>query len=139
MWLSCSGERWVTTTNAMPESDGSAPKKAWSALSDPAEPAIPTIVGPVGVGLAAAAALAALDLETALDFALFLVAGGAVFFVAMGQLHTFFVPRGGKRLSPRYTHNTTKHRGGTTSALAPLVPRICGTELGMTRYPFRHL
>jgi len=58
MWLSCSGCRCVTTTNARPESDGSASKKDRSAGSPPAEAPIPTTVNAFGLLIGSTGAFA---------------------------------------------------------------------------------
>src|SRR5512140_2794856 len=73
IWLSCSGERCVTTTNAIPESEGIASKKRCKAISDPADPAMPTMAGPLAVGTVSLAVFVGVGLETALDLGLFLV------------------------------------------------------------------
>ena len=44
-WLSCSGERWITTTKGSPVSIGMLPKKVRRAPSPPAEAPMPTTMG----------------------------------------------------------------------------------------------
>ncbi len=90
MWLSCSGDKCVMTTNAMPVSSGSALKKVWRAVNAPAEPAIPTTVGPTGVCGAEEEFLGLFDRAAGLDFPLFFAADGLeVFLVGMGACNTF--------------------------------------------------